>query len=431
MNAWTPETWRSKPILQAPHYSDHKRKEAVLRELGQYPPLVLASEIRNLKAALVPVADGRSYLLQGGDCAESFSEFHANTIRDLYQVLLEMAAVLAQSGLPVVMVGRIAGQFAKPRSAATEQVDGIELTTYRGDIINAAAADMAARQPDPGRMLKAYHQSAATLNLLRALAESEFVSPAALGHRHALYLDALGLNDPDGPVSDGPMPWLHAPKLFTSHEALLLPYEQALTRQDSASGRWYDCSAHMLWIGDRTRDPGGAHVEFCRGIDNPIGLKCGPSMTPDDLCRVLDVLDPQREPGRMTLIVRMGAEAVLAKLPPLIEAIRREGRRVIWSCDPMHGNTVKASSGYKTRDVKTIGSELGRFFTVHRSMGTVAGGLHLELTGKNVTECTGGIQAIDEDSLASRYHTHCDPRLNGLQAAEMAHRAADLIRNVI
>ena len=424
MSAWTPQTWRTRPIGQNTDYPDLERRDAVTNELGRYPPLVLAGEIRALQAALATVADGQAFLVQGGDCAESFAEFHANAIRDLYQLLLEMALVVAAAGKPVVLIGRVAGQFAKPRSAATERIDGVELPSYRGDIINGAAFDAQARRPDPQRMLGAYHQSAATLNLLRAMQQAGFAEDEALQLRHGHYSSALGA---DGAAAATVVARFKARHLFTSHEALLLPYEQALTRRDSATGRWYDCSAHMLWIGDRTRDPGGAHVEFCRGIENPIGIKCGPALTPDDLLRLLAVLDPQRQPGRITLIARMGAGQVQAKLPSLVEAAGRAGHPVIWSCDPMHGNTVKSPSGYKTRDFQAICNELEQFFAVHRQLGTRAGGMHLEMTGKNVTECTGGLQAIGDADLHSRYHTHCDPRLNGLQAAELARRIAGLI----
>lgn len=425
MSTWTPSTWRTRPIEQNPRYPDAESLDAVTAELGAYPPLVLAGEIRALKAELAAAARGQAFLVQGGDCAESFAEFHANAIRDLYQLLLEMALVIASGGKPVVLVGRIAGQFAKPRSAATERRGDIDLASYRGDIVNGAAFEARARRPDPERMLKAYHQSAATLNLLRAMEQAGFAGDNALLQRHIHYRSALEAADASGGAG---ISWSRAPRLFTSHEALLLPYEQALTRQDSATSRWYDCSAHMLWIGDRTRNPDGAHVEFCRGIENPIGIKCGPSMTPDDLLHLLEALDPQRQPGRITLIARMGAGAVKAKLPPLIEAAARAGHPVIWSCDPMHGNTVKSPSGYKTRDLGAIRGELEEFFTVHRAIGAPAGGVHLEMTGKNVTECTGGLQAIGDADLHSRYHTHCDPRLNGLQGAELARDLARLVR---
>ena len=427
MNHWTPLTWRGRPIKQDPGYPDAARLAPVTDELGQCPPLVLAGEIRALKAKLAEVAARKAFLVQGGDCAESFSEFHANAIRDLYQLLLELALVVAQAGKPVVLVGRVAGQFAKPRSAATEQINGLELPSYRGDIVNGAAFSADARRPDPLRMLKAYHQAAATLNLIRALAQSDFAGNEPLQFRHVQYRSALGAQVSGNEAAS--IPWSSAPQLFTSHEALLLPYEQALTRRDSATGLWYNCSAHMLWIGDRTRDSEDAHVEFCRGIENPIGIKCGPSMTPDQLLRLLCALDPRREPGRITLIVRMGAGAVLSRLAPLIAAVRREGHPVIWSCDPMHGNTVKASNGYKTRDFQTICAELEEFFTVQQALGACADGIHLEMTGKNVTECTGGMQAIDDEGLRSRYHSHCDPRLNGLQSAELGRRLAQLIAN--
>lgn len=385
-DVWHPQSWQAHPIRQAPEYPDAKAHARVIAQLQQLPPLVLADEVRALKAQLARVAGGEALLLQGGDCAESFAEFSASSLRDTHRTLGETATALSPH-LPVVTVGRIAGQFAKPRSSAIEKIADIELPSYRGDIVNGAAFDAVSRAPDPQRMLRAYQQSAITLNLLRALDGSS----SAKGSR-----------------------------LYTSHEALLLPYEAALTRQDSVTGDWVDCSAHLLWIGDRTRQLGGAHLEFCRGIANPLGLKCGPSMTPDELLRVLDVLDPDREPGRITLISRMGAEGVRERLPALVRALQREGRPAIWICDPMHGNTQTAAGGYKTRPFERVADEVRGYFEVHRALGSHAGGLHLEMTGKNVTECTGGPQQLSEHDLPLRYQTHCDPRLNAAQALALA-----------
>ncbi len=434
---WTPDSWRAKPILQVPDYPDQAALEEVERTLSNYPPLVFAGEARALKESLGKVAEGKAFLLQGGDCAESFAEFHANNIRDTFRVLLQMAVVLTfGAALPVVKVGRMAGQFAKPRSGPTETVAGVELPSYRGDIINGIEFDEAARQPDPDRLLRAYNQAAATLNLLRAFAQGgfadlhkvhrwnlEFVSGSAQSARYEelsqrideslAFMEACGIT-PDT------VPQLRETDFYTSHEALLLPYEQPMARVDSLTGQWYGCSAHMLWIGDRTRQLDSAHVEFLRGINNPIGLKCGPSLEPDELLKLIDLLNPENEPGRLTLIARMGAGKVEQGLPKLIRAVEREGRKVVWSCDPMHGNTVKSSSGYKTRPFDRILAEVKEFFAVHRAEGSYAGGVHFEMTGQDVTECIGGAQAISEESLGDRYHTHCDPRLNASQALELA-----------
>ena len=434
---WTPDSWRAKPILQVPDYPDQAALEEVERTLANYPPLVFAGEARALKESLGKVAEGKAFLLQGGDCAESFAEFHANNIRDTFRVLLQMAVVLTfGAALPVVKVGRMAGQFAKPRSGPTETVEGVELPSYRGDIINGIEFDEAARQPDPDRLLRAYNQAAATLNLLRAFAQGgfadlhkvhrwnlEFVSGSAQSARYEelsqrideslAFMEACGIT-PDT------VPQLRETDFYTSHEALLLPYEQPMARVDSLTGQWYGCSAHMLWIGDRTRQLDSAHVEFLRGINNPIGLKCGPSLEPDELLKLIDLLNPENEPGRLTLIARMGAGKVEQGLPKLIRAVEREGRKVVWSCDPKHGNTVKSSSGYKTRPFDRILAEVKEFFAVHRAEGSYAGGVHFEMTGQDVTECIGGAQAISEESLGDRYHTHCDPRLNASQALELA-----------
>jgi 3-deoxy-7-phosphoheptulonate synthase len=437
---WQPESWRGRPVAQMPVYPDAGALAKAEERLAHLPPLVFAGEARRLKAALGRVAKGEAILLQAGDCAESFSEFHANLIRDTFRVILQMAVVMGWgAGLPVVKLGRIAGQFAKPRSSPTEMVGNREVPIYRGDIINGAEATEAARSADPQRMIDAYHQSAITLNLLRAFAQGGFadlrrvqawtqdfiVATDAAARYRALsaridesltFMQAVGL---------GESPAIANTEFWTSHEALLLPYEEALTRIDSTSGAAYDCSAHLLWIGDRTRDPDGAHVEFARGIANPIALKCGPTLDADGLLRLVDILNPANEAGRLTLIARMGAEKIEAQLPPLIRAIKAEGRAVAWITDPMHGNTIKSPAGPKTRDFPTILAELRAFFAIHRAEGTHAGGIHVEMTGKDVTECTGGSQGLTDADLASRYHTQCDPRLNGAQALELAFLVAE------
>jgi 3-deoxy-7-phosphoheptulonate synthase len=445
MQRWSPESWRARPIRQAPSYPDPKGVEAVERTLKNFPPLVFAGEARRLKSTLADVAAGRAFLLQGGDCAESFAEFHANNIRDTFRVLLQMAVVLTYgAACPVVKVGRLAGQFAKPRSSDTERQGETELPSYRGDIVNGPDFTEEARRPEPQRMLQAYSQAAATLNLLRAFAQGGYAdlhrvhswnqgfvekSPAGAAYRELAdrltetldFMSACGLTSETTPQ-------IRETDLYTSHEALLLPYEQAMTRVDSTSGDWYDCSAHMVWIGERTRQPDGAHVEFMRGIKNPIGLKVGPTANPDDLLRLIDLLNPANEPGRLTLITRMGAGKPAEKLPALIRAVRREGRVVVWCCDPMHGNTQTSSTGYKTRSFDRILAEVREFFGVHAAEGTYAGGVHFEMTGQDVTECLGGAQAITEDGLRDRYHTHCDPRLNASQALELAFLLADALK---
>ncbi len=444
-SVWSPASWRAKPIEQAPVYPDQEALAGVEARLASYPPLVFAGEARKLKSALAGVATGKSFLLQGGDCAESFAEHRADNIRDFFRVFLQMAVVLTFAGaLPVVKVGRIAGQFAKPRSAPMEKQGDIELPSYRGDVINGIDFDSASRTPDPNRIEMAYRQSAATLNLLRAFATGGyanlqhihqwmlgFVKDSPQSHRYqelanriteALdFMRACGI-DPEH------HPEMRATDFYTSHEALLLGFEQAMTRVDSTSGDWYATSGHMIWIGDRTRQPDHAHVEFCRGVRNPIGLKCGPSMNGEELIRLIDILNPDNEPGRLTLICRFGARKVFDKLPPLVRAVEREGRTVVWSCDPMHGNTVKAATGYKTRPFDLILSEVEDFFAVHRAEGTYPGGVHIEMTGSNVTECTGGARAISEDELHDRYHTHCDPRLNADQSLELAFLVAELLK---
>ncbi len=439
---WTLDGWRACEARQLPVYPDAAALAATEAELRTYPPLVFAGEARDLTAQLADVAAGRAFLLQGGDCAESFADFHPNTIRDTFRVLLQMAVVLTfGSKLPVVKVGRMAGQFAKPRSGETESINGTTLPSYRGDNINGIDFTAAARTPDPARMMRGYMQSAATLNLLRAFASGGY---ASLHQVHKWNLDFAGrslwseqyqaLADRIGEaldfmaacgISPETVPQLKGTSFFTSHEALLLPYEAALTRQDSLTGDWYDTSAHMLWIGDRTRFAGSAHVEFLRGVGNPLGLKVGPSITEGDLLRLIDTLNPGNVPGRLTLIARFGASEVDAHLPRLVRAVAREGRAVVWSCDPMHGNTVKAAGGYKTRPFDLILREVRSFFAIHRAEGTHAGGIHVEMTGQDVTECTGGAIGVTDAGLADRYETQCDPRLNASQAIELAFLLAD------
>jgi 3-deoxy-7-phosphoheptulonate synthase len=444
VTSWTPNSWRALPIEQTPVYRDQGALAEVENQLAGFPPLVFAGEARNLKRQLAEVAAGRAFLLQGGDCAESFNEHSADNIRDFFRVFLQMSVVMTfAAGSPVVKLGRIAGQFAKPRSAPVEKKDGVELPSYRGDIINDIDFTATGREPDPQRQLLAYRQSAATLNLIRAFAAGGFAN-LENAHRWMLgfvknspqseryqkladqitetlgFMRAIGL-DPEH------HPELRQTEFYTSHEALLLCYEQALTRIDSTSGNYYATSGHMLWIGDRTRQENCAHVEFMRGIKNPIGLKCGPSLTPDGLLRLIEALDPDNDPGRLTLICRFGADKIRDALPPLVRAVAREGRQIVWSCDPMHGNTVSAA-GYKTRPFDQIMSEIRNFFAVHQAEGTYAGGIHLEMTGKDVTECTGGARAISEDDLRARYHTYCDPRLNAEQAIEVAFLVAELLK---
>ena len=442
---WAPETWRGRPAKQLPDYPNDAAVAAAEAELRKFPPLVFAGEARRLKAALAGVAEGKSFLLQGGDCAESFADFSANNIRDMFRVLLQMAVVLTYgAACPVVKVGRMAGQFAKPRSSSMEKRNGQELPSYRGDIVNGMEFTAEARVPDPQRQVRAYNQSAATLNLLRAFAQGGyadlhkvhswtlgFVDKSPAGERFRELADriaeSLAFMEACGLTAET-APQIRETEFFTSHEALLLGYEQALTRVDSTTGDWYDCSAHMLWIGDRTRQIDGAHVEFLRGVKNPLGLKCGPSLAHDDLLKLIDALNPANEPGRLTLIARMGADQVEAKLPALIRAVKREGRKVVWACDPMHGNTVEASTGYKTRAFDRILKEVRGFFAIHMAEGSYAGGVHFEMTGQDVTECIGGAQAIDEQTLATRYNTQCDPRLNASQAIELAFLIAEHLK---
>jgi 3-deoxy-7-phosphoheptulonate synthase len=442
---WTPESWRKKPIVQVPEYPDQAALAAVEKQLASFPPLVFAGEARNLKKQLARVSAGEAFLLQGGDCAESFAEHGPNNIRDFFRVFLQMAVVLTfAGGSPVVKVGRIAGQFAKPRSSPTEKRGDAELPSYRGDIVNGNDFTPEARIPDPRRQIEAYRQSAATLNLLRAFAHGGyanlatvhqwmlgFVKDSPQARRYQELADriseALGFMRACGLDLESQTE-LRTTDIYTSHEALLLGFEEAMTRVDSTSGDWYCTSGHMVWIGDRTRQPDHAHVEFCRGIKNPIGLKCGPSLKPDELIRLIDILNPDNEPGRLTLIGRFGNEKVGEYLPALIRAVRREGKTVVWSCDPMHGNTISSVSGYKTRPFDRILDEVKAFFAVHAAEGTYAGGVHLEMTGQNVTECTGGARAISDAELNDRYHTFCDPRLNAEQSIDMAFLVAELLK---
>jgi 3-deoxy-7-phosphoheptulonate synthase len=442
---WSPSSWRELPAVQQPEWPDLGAYDAVMKRLSELPPLVFAGEARTLTAALGEVAAGRAFLLQAGDCAESFHEQSAVSIREKLKVILQMAAVLTySSGMPVVKVGRIAGQFAKPRSSPTEQVGDLTLPSFRGHIVNDDAPVEGARRPDPERMIAAYHQSAQTLNLLRAFTKGgfadisrvhawnqEFVASSPEGQRYEAiakgidqalrFMRACGI-DLERSAQ------LHTVDLWTSHEALLLGYEEALTRQDSLTGDWYDCSAHMLWIGERTRQLDHAHVEFLRGVGNPLGCKVGPSASADDVIGLCEALNPARVPGRLTLISRMGAGKVRAALPPLLAAVRDSGHPVVWACDPCHGNTFAAASGHKTRRFDDVLAEVEGFFSVCRAEGVHPGGLHLELTGENVTECLGGADEVTDDALGSRYETICDPRLNGRQSLDLAFRASELLR---
>ncbi len=442
---WTPDSWRAKPVEQAPTYPDADALKAVEAQLAGFPPLVFAGEARKLTRALAKVSAGEAFLLQGGDCAESFGEHSADNIRDFFRVFMQMAVVMTfAAASPVVKVGRVAGQFAKPRSSNTETIDGVELPSYRGDIINDIDFTAEARTPDPRRQLMAYRQSAATLNLLRAFsaggyANLDFVHQWMLGFvkdspQSGRYIDvanrisealefmrACGI-DPES------HPEMRTTDLYTSHEALLLGYEQAMARVDSTTGDYYATSGHMIWIGDRTRQPDHAHVEFFRGIRNPIGLKCGPTLTPEGLLELIDILNPDNVPGRLTLICRFGAEKVFQTFPALVRAVKAADKKVVWVCDPMHGNTIKSPSGYKTRPFDRILQEVKNFFAVHEAEGTYAGGIHLEMTGQNVTECTGGARALSDSDLQDRYHTYCDPRLNAEQAIEMAFLVSDLLK---
>ena len=441
MSEWQKTGWRSKPRVQMPDYTDAEALGAVEAQLSKYPPLVFAGEARRLKKALGAASRGDAFLLQGGDCAEAFAQFSADNIRDTFKVMLQMAMVLTYGAkVPVVKVGRMAGQFAKPRSAPTEVVNGVELPSYRGDIINELDFTPEARIPDPRKMLQAYTQAAATLNLLRAFSTGGYADV------HQVHAWTLGFTDRDeaekyrdvanriqdtldfmtaAGITNENNHELHTVDFYTSHESLLLEYEEALTRVDSTSGKWLAGSGHMIWIGDRTRQPDGAHVEFARGVLNPIGLKCGPTTTAEDLKVLMSKLNPENEPGRLTLIARFGAGKVGDNLPRLIKTVREEGANVLWTCDPMHGNTIKSATGYKTRPFDSVLREVREFFQVHAAEGTVPGGVHFEMTGQDVTECTGGVRAVTDEDLSDRYHTACDPRLNASQSLELAFLVAE------
>jgi len=446
MQSWNPNSWREYPILQQPQYPDQDALRTVESQLKSAPPLVFAEETRSLFKQLEDVCEGKAFLLQGGDCAESFSDFNAANIRDTFKTLLQMAVVLTYGGkCPVVKIARMAGQYAKPRSADLETIDGVSLPSYRGDIINNFEFTEEARIPDPQRLMTAYHHSAATLNLLRAFAQGGladlhqvnrwnmgFVAANPLREKYQQLADriqdALEFMEVCG-INSSIAPSLKETSLYTSHEALLLGYEEALTRRDHLSGDWYDCSAHFVWIGERTRQLDHAHIEFFKGIKNPIGVKVGPGMEPDELIRLIDAVNPDNIPGRLTLITRMGADVLPEKLPALVRRVQQEGRKVIWSSDPMHGNTEKATSGYKTRSFDNILREISQFFAVHKSEGSYAGGVHLEMTGQHVTECTGGAYGLSDDDLAQRYRTQCDPRLNADQVLELGFLVADLLKD--
>lgn len=445
-NSWTPDSWKHLTAAQQPDWENSKGYTKVISELSSYPPLVFAGEVRALKQQLGDAAQGNGFLIQGGDCAETFDDFRADSIRDKLKILLQMSVVLTYgASCNVVKLGRIAGQFAKPRSTNTETRDGIELPSYRGDAVNDINFNEESRKQNPKRLLRTYNQSAATLNLLRAFTtggfadlnkvhvwNQEFIAQSPQGEKYEEIAnsidDALTFMKAVGITSDNTSA-LKLAEFFTSHEALLLGYEHALTRQDSLTEKWYNCSAHFLWIGDRTRQPNGAHVEFLSGVDNPIGIKVGPTINKEELISLCEKLNPENEWGRLTLISRMGADTVRSKLPPLIKAIKESGQKVLWVCDPMHGNTYKTKNGYKTRHFDTILEELEHFFAIHRAEKTIPGGVHFELTGDNVTECLGGAQKISDSDLKSRYETACDPRLNNEQSLELAFLVTDLLRN--
>ncbi|HBT87595.1 class II 3-deoxy-7-phosphoheptulonate synthase [Desulfobacter sp.] len=443
-NGWTKSSWKNYTALQQPNWPDQRALEKVTKDLALLPPLVFAGEIRTLKDLLAKASKGDAFLLQGGDCSEDFSQITAPTIRETMKVLLQMAVVMAYAGgKPAIKVGRIAGQFAKPRSSDTETVNGVELPSYRGDMVNKSEFSINARTPNPKYMLKGYYLAASTLNLLRAFTRGgfaalqrvqawnqEFVAQSPMGRsydRLAKQIDqAIKFMNTIGITTD--IPQINQTQIFTSHEALLLPYEEALTRIDSTTGDWYDCSAHMLWIGERTRQVDGAHVEFLRGVLNPIGVKIGPDYDIDDIKQLIEILNPANEPGRLTLITRMGCDIIEKKLPPLLREARKEGYHIVWNCDPMHANTYTSESGHKTRDFNDILKEITRFFEIHWAEGTIPGGVHLEMTGKNVTECVGGARNIVSEELHNRYDTTCDPRLNAEQSLEVAFQIADMIK---
>ena len=446
---WNPNTWRNYPVVQMPKYINQKSLSSVEAKLSLKPPLVFAGEVQALKKSLHLVEKGEAFILQGGDCAESFTQFSANGIRDTFKVLLQMAVILTfGSSMPIIKIGRIAGQFAKPRSSDIEVLNGVELPSYRGDMINDMEFNKASREPDPHRLIEGYEQSAATLNLIRAFAQGGMADLAKVHEWTLSFLadtpettkyqevadrisESLNFMKACGLTSDTASQ-LRETEFYTSHEALLLNYEEALTREDTITAEkgWYSTSAHLLWVGDRTRQHDHGHIEFLSGIQNPVGIKCGPSLEPDDLIRLIEKINPENDTGKVVLICRMGSEKVFDHLPKLIKKIQSEGKKVIWCCDPMHGNTIKASNGYKTRKVSQILSEVDNFFNVHKTEGSYPGGVHFEMTGSNVTECLGGANEVKESDLGSRYHTHCDPRLNGSQSLELAFLISDLLKKI-
>ena len=443
--SWSPNSWRSKPAKHMPKYKDENLLKESLDKIKKFPPLVFAGEARSLKSKLAKVAKGEAFLLQGGDCAESFADFHPDNIKNSFKVILQMAVVLTfGASCPVVKVGRIAGQFAKPRSSDKETINGVELESYKGDIINGIEFTDSDRAPNPERLIQAYNQSASTLNLLRAFSQggyanlnkihqwnlnfieeenaNKFAEIADRIDECLAFMKACGIND--GNVSQ-----IYETEFFTSHEALLLDHEEALTRIDSTSGKWYDVSAHMLWVGDRTRQLEGAHIEFVKGIENPIGIKVGPTSDSEEIVKIIDQINPKNEPGKVTLICRMGADKIDSHLPSIIQKVHNEGKIVVWACDPMHGNTIKSKTGYKTRPVNNIFSEIQKFFAIHKTLGTYPGGIHLEMTGSDVTECMGGLQQITDEDLKNRYHTFCDPRLNASQSLEIAFLISEYLKD--
>ena len=446
---WNPNTWRNYPVVQMPKYINQKSLSSVEAKLSLKPPLVFAGEVQALKRSLHLVEKGDAFILQGGDCAESFTQFSANGIRDTFKVLLQMAVILTfGSSMPIIKIGRIAGQFAKPRSSDIEVLNGVELPSYRGEMINDMEFNKASREPDPHRLIEGYEQSAATLNLIRAFAQGGMADLAKVHEWTLGFLadtpettkyqevadrisESLNFMKACGLTSDTASQ-LRETEFYTSHEALLLNYEEALTREDTITSEkgWYSTSAHLLWVGDRTRQHDHGHIEFLSGIQNPVGIKCGPSLEPDDLIRLIEKINPENDTGKVVLICRMGSEKVFDHLPKLIKKIQSEGKKVIWCCDPMHGNTIKASNGYKTRKVSQILSEVDNFFNVHKTEGSYPGGVHFEMTGSNVTECLGGANEVKESDLGSRYHTHCDPRLNGSQSLELAFLISDLLKKI-
>ena len=446
---WNPNTWRNYPVVQMPKYINQKSLSSVEAKLSLKPPLVFAGEVQALKKSLHLVEKGEAFILQGGDCAESFTQFSANGIRDTFKVLLQMAVILTfGSSMPIIKIGRIAGQFAKPRSSDIEVLNGVELPSYRGDMINDMEFNKASREPDPHRLIEGYEQSAATLNLIRAFAQGGMADLAKVHEWTLGFLadtpettkyqevadrisESLNFMKACGLTSDTASQ-LRETEFYTSHEALLLNYEEALTREDTITAEkgWYSTSAHLLWVGDRTRQHDHGHIEFLSGIQNPVGIKCGPSLEPDDLIRLIEKINPENDTGKVVLICRMGSEKVFDHLPKLVKKIQSEGKKVIWCCDPMHGNTIKASNGYKTRKVSKILSEVDNFFKVHKTEGSYPGGVHFEMTGSNVTECLGGANEVKESDLGSRYHTHCDPRLNGSQSLELAFLISDLLKKI-